>query len=477
MNTEVLQNKSKTEANYFYHFNFSKFKAICFPLFIIAFLLVIKQFIINDFSISNFGGGGLSGMMLSFRGPQSLPVWANILNTIINALIIIIALCWEAVNEKKFDKIKYLLLLCLPAILSDIIFTFSDLRESYANSPFFILYFALGYFQPYALYGLLRGKILYSKEINFLGYLVGMFTSISIDALFQKIVSVLTFSDFYGSASSYEIVFSRLFSILTFFYFIFLLDAGFSFRNFIKMPTAAFLSYKKFTIHFSLLFTSFLAVHLVFTEQFSVNWFNSSSPNISGIYDNIYTVIRVIFQVTFVYLLFSQLLLLQLGALRRRPLWIYLLSFVPVINLIPFLFFFRKNTPLTDEEYLEIEEDENQRKSYFQVFLLLLLSVYAIYKFIRLELNRQDLICLSGLVILLYVFLIYFRKGFWIGFATLAMGSLFFFFQDIPNGFYYFCVFSYAAIGIYNLHIAIFWEAPEWSEIDENIETVKIEEA
>lgn len=477
MNTHVLPNQPKEEINYFYHFNFLKFKAIIFPLAIIAFLLIIKQFIINNFSVSSVGGSGLSGMLIPFRGPQNLPLWANILNTLINALIIIIALCWEAVNEKKFDKLKYLLLLCLPAILSDIIFTFSDLRESYANSPFFILYFALGYLQPYALYGLLKGKILYSKEISFLGYLIGMFTSISIEALYQKTVSVLTFSDFYGSASPYEVVFFRLFSILTFFYFIFLLDAGFSFRNFIKMPTAAFLSYKKFTIHFSLLFTSFLAVHLVFTEQFSVNWFNSSGPNISGIYNNIYTVIRVIFQITFVYLLFSQLLLSQLAALRRRPFWIYLLSFIPVINLIPFLFFFLKNTPLTNEKYLEIEENENQRKSYFQVFLLLLLSAYAIYKFIRLELNRQDLIYLSGLVILLYIFIIYFRKGVWIGFAILAMGFLFFLLQDRPNGFYYFCILAYAAIGIYNLHIAIFWEAPEWTEIDENIETVKIEEA
>ncbi|MFD2942163.1 hypothetical protein [Flavobacterium notoginsengisoli] len=477
MNTENVLDQPKEETNYFYHFNFSKFKAITFPLAIIAVLFVIKQLIINNFSVSSAGGAGLSGMLISFRGPQNLPLWANILNTIINALILIIALCWEAVNEKKFDKIKYLLLLCLPAILSDIISTFTDLHESYDNSFFYIIYFTLGYLYPYALYGALRGKILYGKKINFLGYLIGMFTSINLDALYQKIVSILTFRDFYGSVSSYEIIFSKLFTILSFFYFILLLEAGFSFKNFIKMPATAFLNYKKFAIHFSLLFTSFLAVHFVFTEQFSVNWFSSLAPSISRTYYDIYTVIRVLFQLTFVYLLFSQLLLLQLGALRRRPFWIYLASFIPVINLIPLLFFFRKNTPLTDAEYLEIEQDENQRKLYFQAFLLFIISVYAFYKFIGLGLNRQDLICLTGIVIALYISIIYFRKGVWIGFAVLALGILFFFYQEIPSGFYYFCVFSYGAIGIYNLHIAIFWESPEWAEIEENIETVKTEEA
>lgn len=477
MNTENLLNQPEEEINYFYHFNFSKFKAVTFPLAIIALLLIIKQFVTNNFSISHGGGAGLLGMLTPFRGPQSLPMWANILNTIIDILTLIITLCWEAFNEKKFDKLKYILLLCLPAILSNIISTFSDLRESYDNSSFFIIYVLLGYLQPYALYGALRGKILYGKKISFLGYLIGMFTLINIDALYQKTVSILTFSDFYGSVPSYEIVFSRLFAILSFFYFILLLDAGFSFKSFIKIPATAFLSYKKFTMHFFLLFTSFLAVHFVFTEQFSVNWFSSLAPSISRTYYDIYTAIRVVFQLTFVYLLFSQLLLLQLGALRRRPLWIYLVSFIPIVNLIPLLFFFRKNTPLTDAEYLEIEQDENQRKLYFQAFLLFAVSVYAFYKFIGLGLNLQNLICLTGIVIALYISIIYFRKGVWIGFALLALGSLFFFYKEIPSGFYYFCVFSYGAIGIYNLHIAIFWESPEWAEIEENIERVKIEEA
>lgn len=83
MNTENVLDQPKEETNYFYHFNFSKFKAITFPLAIIAVLFVIKQLIINTFSVSSAGGAGLSGMLISFRGPQNLPLWANILNTII----------------------------------------------------------------------------------------------------------------------------------------------------------------------------------------------------------------------------------------------------------------------------------------------------------------------------------------------------------------------------------------------------------
>lgn len=473
MNTEILLDDQKKEANYFYHFNFTKFKKILLPLAIIALLLVIKQFIINNFNISKSGGVGLLGILTPFI---ELPIWARSLNMIIDMLILAITLCWEAVYEKKRDKIKIMLLLGLPSAIFVIIKAYPSSYDLVISNPFSLtLISILSYFPSYALYGAFRRKILYGKKISLLGYLIGLIAIVNINALYQKLASLLLIDEFSTSFYSYGTSITTVFIPLSFFYFIFLADAGFSFKNFTKMPSASLLTNNQFTIHFVILFTYLIALHFNFTEKFPQD-FKDINFRILSILNALIDFIHIIFQLTFIYLLFSQLLLVQLTALRRRPLWIYLFSFVPVINLFPLLFYFRKRTPLTNTEFLEIDDTERQNRSYLQLFILLLVSAYGIYKFIGFGLSRENLIYLIAAFVALYVVILYFRIGVWIALALLGLTTIFALYQDLPTGLYYTCICSYGAIGLYNLHIALFWTAEEWDEIEEKIIPENIQE-
>ncbi|WPO79998.1 hypothetical protein [Flavobacterium sp. KACC 22761] len=474
MNTEISLDKPKEEQNYFYHFNFSKFKKIVPALVIITFLLILKQFIANNFYIPH--SNPLLDSLNLINAPKQLPPWAEILDIIINIMIMIVAVCWEAVSEKKYDKIKYLLLLCLPSIFSQIIAIYSDINETFTKSSFFWIYFILNYLPYFATYGAFRGKILYGKKVSLLGYFIGLFVLVSISALYQKLGSVLLFNDFFIPILSYGMALTKVIILLSFFYFIFLADAGFSFKNFIKLPPTVLLTNKKFTAHFIFLFTFLFANYLNFKENFSESWFRDLSLNFLSIYNTIYSLIYIIAQIAVVYLLFSQLLLLQLSALRRRPLWIYLISFMPIVNLFPLLLFFRKSKPLNSADFSEMEEIEDQRKSYLQLFILLFSTAYAIYRFIGLGLSRENLIYLISAFLVLYIVILYFRIGVWIALALLGLTTVFVLYQDLPTGLYYTCIFSYGAIGLYNLHISLFWTAEEWEKIDENIVTENIQE-
>ncbi|MEN2414644.1 hypothetical protein [Flavobacterium mesophilum] len=475
MSTEILLEDKKKEANYFKNFNFLKFKKILLPLAIIILLLVIKQFIINNFNITKSGGLGLAGILTPF---VELPIWAKTINMIIDLLIMVAILCWEAVYEKKYDKIKIVLLLGLPSTVFFIIKAYSGFYDFVVSSPFpLALISILSYFPSYALYGAFRGKILYGKKISILGYLIGLIALINIDALYQKLVSIVLIDELGSSIYSYGTSIIMVFIPLSFFYFIFLLDAGFSFKNFTKMPPASFLTRNKFTLHFVILFTFLISLHLNFTENFSVSWFTNIDASILDVLGALNSFIHVIFQIVFVYLLFSQLLLLQLTALRRRPLWIYLFSFVPVINLFTLVFYFRKRTPLTNNEFLEIEYTDEQNRSYLQLFILILVSTYGIYKFIGLGLDRENLIYIISGFIVLYILILYFRIGVWIALALLGLATIFCLYRDLTTGLYYACVFSYGAMGLYNLHISIFWKAEEWDEIQETIIPENIQQA
>lgn len=46
--------------------------------------------------------------------------------------------------------------------------------------------------------------------------------------------------------------------------------------------------------------------------------------------------------------------------------------------------------------------------------------------------------------------------------------AIYFLFQDVPTGLYYTCVLIYGAIGLYNVHIALFWKAEEWGRVGYN---------
>ncbi|MRX69250.1 hypothetical protein SAMN06265349_10463 [Flavobacterium resistens] len=477
MNTEILLDKPEERTNYFYNFNFSKFKTILYPLAIVAFLFIIKQFIINNFHIPGMPGMmGLLGAFDSFNSAKELPIWAEIINRFIDILILVIMLCWEAVYEKKYDKIKFILLICLPSIVLNTLHFYTNLGKSETSESILSIFFIINFFPTYALYGALRGKILYGKKLSLIGYFIGLICIVSISTIYQKIGSSILVNDFYISIYSYGSALVKVFSPLSFFYFLFLSDAGFSFKNFIKMPSVSLLSNKSFTIHFTILFTSLLALHLNFTENFSEHWFGDLNSRLSIIVYSIFEFLSIILQIAFVYLLFSQLLLLQLTALRRRPLWIYLFSFIPVINLIPLVFFFRKSIPLTNTEYFEMEDNEQRNRSLLQFFILFLASVYGIYKFIGLGLSRENLIYLILTFISLYILILYIRIGVWIAFTLLSIATIFFLFQDMPTSLYYTCVLFYGGIGLYNLHIALFWKAKEWDEIDENIVTQNTEE-
>jgi len=476
MNAENLLDNPKEETNYFYHFNILKFQKLFYPLAIAALLFIIKQFIINNFHIPRSGGLGLMGLFDPLNSAKELPVWTEFLNKFIDILIMIVIFCWEAVYEKKYNKIKFVLLLCLPSIVLDILQLYSRFYGSENPDSFSNIYFIISFFPIYALYGALRGKILYGKKLSLIGYFIGMVAVISISTIYQKVGSVILINDLLTSVYSYGNVVTKVFILLSFFYFIFLSDAGFSFKNFVKMPSSIVLSNRQFTTHFIILFTSLLALHLNFTENLSHHWFGDMNSRFSIIFYSIYTFLHIILQIAFVYLLFSQLLLLQLTALRRRPLWIYFFSFIPVINLIPLFFFFRKSIPLTNTEYFEIEDKELQNRSLLQFFILFLASVYGIYKFIGLGLSREHLIYLILTVILIYIFILYFKFGIWIAFALLGITSIFFLSKDMPTGLYYTCVSIYGAIGLYNLHIALFWTAEEWDKIDENSITENIEQ-
>lgn len=466
MNTETVLDHQKDESNYFNDFNFSKFKKILLPLAFIALLFIIKQFITNHFNTSKLGGPGLLGMFEPFT---ELPFWVKTVNLLFDILITFTILCWEAIYLKKYDKIKFIVLLALPSIGIDTVIAYSDLYESVLKSPFFLPFIILSYFHCYVLYGALRGKILFGEKINFMGFLIGMIGLVSINQLYQKVGSVVFLSsDFLAPLYSYGMILTRVFVPLSFFYFLFLADAGLSFKNFKRMPSAILLTKKKFTIHFIFLFTSLLSVYIYSTEYFSPSSFEFMPSSAQSIIGNLYNLFRTITQITFAYLLFSQLLLLQLTALRRRPLWIYLLSFAPVINLFTLLFYFRKRTPLTDSEFLEIEDIEQQNRSYLQIFILLLSSAYAIKRFIELGLSRENLIYVIAIFAALYILILYVRIGIRIVLALLGFIALFTLYLDLPNGLYYTCLITYAAIGLYNLHIALFWTAEEWNEIEEN---------
>lgn len=462
-------NQSKEEENYFQLFNFLKFKKILFPLLIVAFLLIIKQFITNNFQILKHTDPGLLNLLSYSRSQHDFPVWVNIFNTFIEILIIIVLLCWEAVYEKKYDKIKFILLLCLPSIAINFITTYSDLYESGDKSPYYIIYSILSYFSYYSLYGLFRGKILYGKKLSFMGYLIGMIALISLATLYQKIASVLLMSDFLTPLYSYGLVLTSLFFPLSVFYFFFLSDAGFSFKNLVKIPTIALVEKEKFIVHFSFLFTALLAFHLFFTENFSSSWFDYESSDYWGFVSNLYIIGKLIFKVAFVYLIFSQLLLVQLGALKRRPLWIYLLSFVPVVNLIPLFLFYRKSAPVTNEEYYTIADKDERNRSSLQLFILFSIMVYSIYKYGGLVGSQESFLIIAAITVF-YSLVLFLRIGVWITIGILGIVVVLLLFQDIPTGLYYLGFASYCAIGLYNLHVALFWETEEWIDIDENTE-------
>jgi hypothetical protein len=475
MNTEKINllNKPKEDINYFYNFNFLKFKKILFPLAIVALLFIIKQIITNNFNTITHQNIGMLGMLNSFSQPSKLPLWAETINMIIEILIMMVIILWEAVDEKKYDKIKIILLLSLPSIASDLILTYSDIYNSPSSSSFSSFFFLFRYLNYYALYGAFRGKILYDKKLSLMGYIIGLLALISINTLYQKIDSVLPISDFTTSLYSYGQTLIRLFIPLSFFYFLFLSDAGFSFKGFIKMPSITLLTSKKFTAHFLFLFTSLLSVHLYFTDQFSIYWFQNMTASIGSIVSSLYQVVYIIFKIVFVYLLFSQLLLSQLGALGRRPLWIYMLSFIPVVNLFSLVFFYRNNVSLvgTDGYTEDIEQKEDRNRLFLQLFILSLVTLYAIYKFRALDISGQNLTLMISAIVVLYIFILFHRIGVWIAIGLLGIAVLFFLFQDIPTGFYYLAVLSYGAIGLYNLHITLFWQAEEYDSIPENTET------
>ncbi|MHC0439478.1 hypothetical protein [Flavobacterium sp. 3-210] len=474
MNTEILLDKPEEKTNYFYNFNFLKFKKIFYPLAIATLLFIIKQFITNNFYISQSSRGpGMLDLIDTINSAKELPIWAEIINKFVDILIMVVLLCWEAVYEKKYDKIKFVLLLCLPSIVLNTLHFYTNFDNSETSEFILSIFFIINFFPTYALYGALRGKILYGKNLSLTGYFIGLISIVSISTIYEKIGSLILINDFLISIYSYGNALIKVFSPLSFFYFLFLSDAGFSFKNFIKMPAVSLLTSKKITIHFTILFTSLLALHLNFTENFSQHWFGDLNSRFSIILYSIFEFFRIILQIAFVYLLFSQLLLLQLGALRRRPLWIYLFSFIPIINVIPLFFFFQKSTPLTNTEYFEMEDNEQRNKSLLQFFILFLASVYGIYKFIGLGLSRENLIYLILTVISLYILILYFRIGVWIVLTLLSIATIFFLFQDMPTSLYYTCVLLYGGIGLYNLHIALFWTAKEWDEIDENIASQK----
>lgn len=475
MNNKIVLNELNEETNYFYYFNFSKFKNILYPLAIAAFLFIIRQFITNNFYISRPGGYGMLELLDPLNSAKELPIWAEILNKFIGILIMIIILCWETIYEKKYDKIKFILPLFLPSLGLDILHVYSMFNKSETPNSFSNLYFIISFFPMYALYGAFRGKILYGKKISLIGYFIGIIAIVSISPIYQKLGSLMLKNDLLIPIYSYGSAVSNVFIPLSFFYFIFLSDAGFSFKNFIKMPSASFITNKKFTAHFIILSTSLFALHLNFTENFSQHWFGDMNSRFEIIFYSMFEFFRVILQVAFVYLLFSQLLLLQLSVLRRRPLWIYFFSFIPVINLIPLFLFFRKRLPLSNAEYLDMEDKEQQNRSFLQLFILFFATVYCIYKFIAIGLSRENLIYMILAVILLYIFILYFKIGIWITFALFGITAIYFLSQDMPTGLYYTCVLIYGAIGLYNLHIALFWTAEEWDKIDENIITESIE--
>lgn len=108
--------------------------------------------------------------------------------------------------------------------------------------------------------------------------------------------------------------------------------------------------------------------------------------------------------------------------------------------------------------------------------LIYSLGFFTAKRSLKLGLSRQNLILLIGIVILFYIFLLFLRIGIWIMLGLTGIAMIFFLLQDIPSGLYYLVLLSYGAIGLYNLHIALFWTAEEWDEIDENITTQNIEE-
>lgn len=471
MNTTETTNlfeKPEEAANYFQLFSFKNFKKILYPLAIIALLLILKQALTDHFSVTNRNNAGVLGLLNSFNNHRDFPVWVKTVNLIIEILIIMISLCWEAVSLKKYDTLKWMLLLGLPSIVINIIITYSDLYESGTKSSFYLIYSILSYFSFYAFYGLLRGKILYEKKLSFTGYLIGLIAVVSIDKLYQKIASILLANDFSTPLFSYGLILTRVFLPLSVFYFFFLSDAGFSFKNFVKMPSITLLTKEKFTAHFLILFTSLLAVHFFFTENLSIFQFDSMSSGYWNFVFSLYIIIKFITQLTLVYWVFSQLLLVQLGALGRKPLWIYVLSFIPVVNLLPLFFFFRKSVPVTHEEYYTIAPKEERNKWSLQLFILVSIIIYAFYKYARLGTGSQETFFIIGGIILFYSLILFLRIGIWITLGILGIAVIFLLIQDTRAGLYYFGIASYAVLGLYNLHLALFWETEEYVNIDEN---------
>ncbi|WP_431243435.1 hypothetical protein ACQ9BO_01955 [Flavobacterium sp. P21] len=82
-----------------------------------------------------------------------------------------------------------------------------------------------------------------------------------------------------------------------------------------------------------------------------------------------------------------------------------------------------------------------------------------------------------AIFVALYILILYVRIGVRIVLALLGFIAVFALYQDLPTGLYYTCLITYAAIGLYNLHIALFWTAEEWDEIEENSVTENTQDA
>lgn len=67
----------------------------------------------------------------------------------------------------------------------------------------------------------------------------------------------------------------------------------------------------------------------------------------------------------------------------------------------------------------------------------------------------------------MYSLILFRRIAVWIALGIVGILVVIFSVQDITNGFYYFAFSFYVALGLYNLHVALFWNAEELAEIEE----------
>jgi len=120
----------------------------------------------------------------------------------------------------------------------------------------------------------------------------------------------------------------------------------------------------------------------------------------------------------------------------------------------------------------EIEGKQDRNRLLLQLSILSLAILYGFYQFTTLDFGDQTLTLLIGVIILFYIFVLFVRIGLWIAFGLFGIAMIFFLLkEDLPTGLYCFGALSYGAIGLYNLHIALFWQAEEYDIIPENIET------